>query len=395
MQEKAQMNEQLQLARRHVADFFQQRQDPRLPWRQERLSERIAELAEELGHSDAADPQAIHDAVLAAWFYPLGYYFDPQQPTDGARRALSAFGAPEAAELYRQLAAPHTPAAALLADAVAIATWLDEGAAELQLLEKELSSHAGATPDRTEWAQWRLQNLLNFRFASQAGRRLYQPLLSRRIQEYKNRLEKWVRSAADTPAAALPESEVEFADLNESPPIRLAQTYFRTVFRNHIHLSAIADNKAHIMISVNAILISVLISFASYRNLAETKPMVLLPVVIFLVTGLASLIAAVLSARPRVTALNSGPAAPADPAQQRRNLAFFGNFAGLSEARFLQLLSENLRDGSLLYGNLARDLYHLGRVLDHKYRYLSVAYNIFMVGLVATVVAFLAALWLG
>lgn len=394
MQEKTHIDEQLQLARRHVADFFQQRQDPRLPWRQERLSERVAELAAELAHTDGADPQAAHTAALAAWFYALGYYFDAQQPNDGARRALAAFGAPEAADLYRQLAAPQTPAAALLADAVGIATWLDEGAAELQLLEKELSSHTADAPDRMAWAQWRLQHLLNFRFATQAGRRLYQPLLSRRVQEYKSRLEKWVRSAAEAPAV-LAESEGEFAQLNESPPIRLAQTYFRTVFRNHIHLSAIADNKAHIMISVNAILISVLISFASYRNLAETKPMVLLPVVIFLVTGLASLIAAVLSARPRVTALNSGPAAPKDPAQLRRNLAFFGNFASLPEAQFLQLLSENLRDGSLLYGNLARDLYHLGRVLDHKYRYLSVAYNIFMVGLVATVVAFLAALWLG
>ena len=53
------------------------------------------------------------------------------------------------------------------------------------------------------------------------------------------------------------------------------------------------------MISVNAILISVVISILSYRNIPDTNPMVLLPVVIFLVTGLTSLIFAVLSIRPK------------------------------------------------------------------------------------------------
>ena len=52
-------------------------------------------------------------------------------------------------------------------------------------------------------------------------------------------------------------------------------------------------------------------------------------------------------------------------------------------------MEEVLQDSDLLYGNLVRDLYHLGKVLDKKYRYLTISYNIFMVGLIITVGLFL------
>lgn len=385
-------SDRLDQARRYVADFFQKRQNPRLVWRQESLSVRLEALTAALAQAEGCPPAEAEQARLAALFYPLGYSLDYQNPMAATQRELLAFGAPQAAEVITDVQAPTTQAAALLADALAIASWLDEDAPDLQLLEKDLVQ--GYASDRMEWAQWRMQLLLNLRFATPAARRQYQVLLAQRIKEQRNRLEKWTKNLLlpeGAPAVSATETEPEFGGLEELPPQRLAQTYFRTVFRNHIHLSAIADNKAHIMISVNAILISVLISFVSYRNLAETKPMVLLPVVIFLVTGLASLICAVLSARPRVNNLN--PSASADPEQLRRNLAFFGNFVALPEEQFTALLAQNLRDGSSLYGNLARDLYHLGRVLDLKYKYLSVAYNVFMVGLVATVGSFLLALW--
>jgi hypothetical protein len=52
-----------------------------------------------------------------------------------------------------------------------------------------------------------------------------------------------------------------------------------------------------------------------------------------------------------------------------------------------------LRDGELLYGNMVRDLYFLGKVLDKKYRYLTMSYNIFMIGFIATVITFLIAIF--
>ena len=67
----------------------------------------------------------------------------------------------------------------------------------------------------------------------------------------------------------------KFQMLERKQPTSGAQTFFRANYRNHINLSAIADNKANIMISVNAILISVIISALSYQNIPENNPAVL------------------------------------------------------------------------------------------------------------------------
>ena len=74
---------------------------------------------------------------------------------------------------------------------------------------------------------------------------------------------------------------------------------FRTSYRTHMELSAIADNKSNIMISINGIIISIII--ASISPKIDSNPWLLLPTSILLITCLLSLVYAVLSARPRVS----------------------------------------------------------------------------------------------
>lgn len=181
-----------------------------------------------------------------------------------------------------------------------------------------------------------------------------------------------------------------FVGLEKKIPQRAIQSFFRTNYRNHINLSAIADNKANIMISVNSILISVLITLLSYRNIGETNPSILLPVVLFLVSALCSLIFAVLAARPKITRLNSGTAIPD---LKSSNLVFFGNFVSLSLDDYEQAMDELFRDGAMLYGNMVRDMYFLGKVLDRKYRFLTVSYTVFMVGFIVSVLMFIVTLF--
>jgi hypothetical protein len=231
-----------------------------------------------------------------------------------------------------------------------------------------------------------LQELLSIRYATRAGQRHWQKAISLQLLEQKKRVEKLLRDQDNRLTTSMYQAEDDTFLIEAGIPVRAAQTYFRAVYRNHINLSAIADNKANIMISVNAILISVLITFLSYRNIAETQPMILLPVVLFLVTGLASLTFAVLSARPKVTKLNKTAAGGNATSS---GLAFFGNFVHLSLADFESAMSDQLQSSHLLYGAMVEDLYYLGKVLDKKYHYLSIAYNIFMVGLIVTVVLFL------
>ncbi len=182
-----------------------------------------------------------------------------------------------------------------------------------------------------------------------------------------------------------------FQGIERKKPLRAIQSFFRANYRNHISLSAIADNKANIMISVNSILISVLITILSYRNIGETHPGVLLPVIIFLVSGLASLIFAVLAARPKVTRMVKDGQLPD---LSKSSIIFFGNFVPLQLEEYEEAMDALFRDGELLYGNMVRDMYYLGQVLDKKYRYLTVSYTLFMVGFIASVLLFILTLFL-
>ena len=146
------------------------------------------------------------------------------------------------------------------------------------------------------------------------------------------------------------------------------------------------------MISVNAILVSVLISILSYRNLAEVNPFIMMPAIVFLVSGLISLVCAVLSARPRVTSLN-GEKKSID--EIKKNLVFYGNFVNLDLEKYEEGMNELYKDPQLMLSNMTRDMYYLGKVLDKKYRFLTISYNVFMLGFIVTVIMFLVGLFLG
>ena len=235
---------------------------------------------------------------------------------------------------------------------------------------------------KAEWAKLLLDEFLRIQLYTHAAQAQYQPILAQTIHRYRLEVEK--RVSKELGAGNL------FAELEKKAPVRGVQTYFRSNYRNHINLSAIADNKANIMIGINAILISVLITFLSYRNIGENQPQVLLPLIIFLASGLASLIFAVLAVRPKITMVNP-KGTTLDEA--KRNITFFGNFVTLDLDEYEAAMDEVFNDSSLLYGNMVRDLYFLGKVLEKKYRFLSMSYNIFMVGFIATVLSFVIALF--
>lgn len=85
----------------------------------------------------------------------------------------------------------------------------------------------------------------------------------------------------------------------EKRPDRGIETMFRTTSTNHVQLSAIADSKANIMISVNAIMVSVVVSILPRR--IEENPSLLIPTALFLTTSLLTIIFAILATRPNVT----------------------------------------------------------------------------------------------
>ena len=166
------------------------------------------------------------------------------------------------------------------------------------------------------------------------------------------------------------------------------QTMLRLASQNNLRLSEMADRKANILISVNAIIISVSISVL-FRKF-ETDPFLVVPTIIFLTSSVITIVLSILATRPTIT---GGKFSKEDIRAKKVNLLFFGNFYKASLEDFRWGMGIMMRDPEYLYGSLIKDVYFLGVVLGKKYRLLRIAYNIFMVGVVISVVAFTIAVF--
>ncbi len=164
---------------------------------------------------------------------------------------------------------------------------------------------------------------------------------------------------------------------------RGVETMYRTTYRTHVNLSSIADNKANIMLSINAIIVSISVS-TLVPNFSD-NPKLIAPTLLLLLVCLASIVFATLSTMPKVT---EGVFSREDIRQKRSNLLFFGNFYNMKMEDFHWGMQEMIKDSDFLYSSMTRDLYFLGKVLAKKYSYLRTCYRIFMYGLILSVIAF-------
>jgi predicted metal-dependent HD superfamily phosphohydrolase len=165
------------------------------------------------------------------------------------------------------------------------------------------------------------------------------------------------------------------------------QTSLRLTSENHLKLSDMADGKANILITVNAIIISVILSVLLRK--IEVEKHLAIPTFIFLAAAVVTIIVAIMATRPKVT---QGRFSREDVLNKRTNLLFFGNFYRQTLEEYTWAMGTMLNDPDYLYGSLVEDIYFLGVVLGRKYKLLRIAYNLFMIGIIISVAAFTIAI---
>jgi len=158
---------------------------------------------------------------------------------------------------------------------------------------------------------------------------------------------------------------------------RSADSLFRTIVGNHFRLSQMADNKAHIMITICAGIIGF-----SIKQLFD--PQLMYATATIILTSLVSLIFAVYSTMPKL-----GTQLSPDPKDPNFNVIFFSNFVHMPYEQFERQMEALIRDQRSIHQSLIKDLYSLGKVLDEKkYRYLRYCYQTFLAGLVLSAIVF-------
>ncbi|WP_187264357.1 Pycsar system effector family protein [Pontibacter beigongshangensis] len=161
------------------------------------------------------------------------------------------------------------------------------------------------------------------------------------------------------------------------------ETMFRTTMASHLQLSVIADSKANMMISVNAIIASIMIS--SFFNNFQDVPHLLLPSILLTVVCLLTVIFAIRSTRPNI----KNTAVP----EHKIDFLFFGDFVQLKPDSYREGIRNIMRDHNLLYNSMADNIYLQGLVLARKYRLLKLSYTVFAFGLGLVLISYIVA-WL-
>jgi predicted metal-dependent HD superfamily phosphohydrolase len=228
--------------------------------------------------------------------------------------------------------------------------------------------------------EWRDENIRMFR----NEHRFYTDYAKENWEEGKARnLKQLVKEKKNEKDIA--KKEALKAKYKQESPDRSVQTLYRVTLKNHLKLSDIADTKANILLSVNAIIISLVLANLLTKLDNPSNTYLIYPTFILILFSVASMILSVLATRPNVT---SGKFTKEDVEQKRVNLLFFGNFHKMKLEEYEWALQELVKDKEYVYSSLTKDLYYLGLVLNKKYKILRITYNIFMLGMIISVLAF-------
>lgn len=325
--------------------------------------------------------------LLAAWFHDTGYikaYAGHEEESKVfARSFLEKEGVEEA--LIRQVEAlidstrhgqmPGNLLEEILHDADYINIGKKRYFRKAELLRIEWEFFLDKYYTDREWAMVQEEFIIGTNFHTEYFRRKYGSRREKNIEKQRSILVKKNQKRK-----------------KESDPKRGTETMYRATYRNHINLSSIADQKANMMISINTIIMSIIITVVGSGFTFSEQSFVdsiryTIPICILLLGSLFSVIYAVLSARPNVTEKDVDKE---KIRQKKSSLLFFGNFSNMKLPDFIDNMQELMNSRELLYDNMTIDLYYLGLVLTRKYRLLRISYNVFMAGIILGVVAFIS-----
>lgn len=375
-------------AESYVTGLFKQKLPENLLYHNLSHTYEVAEISKELGEISNLSDSELEMLQVAAWFHDTGYIKKynghEEESLKYAREFMDGEEYDEKKQevverLIKSTIKGHRPNDMLeeiLHDADMAHIGRKRFFRKGELLRVELESYLDESYTELEWEKKQYQFLINNNFITKAGKKEYG---KRRVKNIKKQRKNIVKARKVTTRT------MTGKDLG-----RGIDTLYRANYRNHINLSAIADGKANMMISINTIMISVIVTLSG-ASLSVSQSYIIenlrftVPIFILLIGSLASVVFAVLSARPKVTAREIDIE---KVKEDEMSLLYFGNFLGIPKQQFVDYLNKLKADQERLYNSMSVDLYNLGQVLKEKYRLLTISYNIFMTGLTITVIAF-------
>ncbi len=353
----------------------------------------IVQACQEIGEAVGLKQADLQTVVLAAWFLHAGLVeSEPGRSVKIATEFLGSKNYPaesikKVVNCIQDVVPVQNPQSLLdevLCDAESLHLAKKKYFSKSELLRVEQEKVSGKPLADIEWMEYRVQALNTKPFHTAYAREEYGKRRSDNLvkaqEELREAMAKKENAVAKSDAKEV-KKELLKAKLEaaQKQPVKGVDGMFRIINRNNMTLNVLADRKANMLIHTNAIVLSITMSLL-VRNLGET-PFLIIPAILLVATCLTTIVISVHATRPRMYT---------PPASQRRitDLLFFGNFYKMDFKDYETGMNEVMSRGESLYGSLIQDAYNIGQVLGRKYQYIRAAYDVFMYGLILSVVSF-------
>ncbi|MEI9947020.1 MAG: Pycsar system effector family protein [Chitinophagaceae bacterium] len=389
-------------AREFATELFLNKVNKSVRYHNLEHTERVVLACEELADYYSLQPEDRVSVLIAAWFHDTGFSSGAEGHEEMSKRLATSFLQERNADasLIQKVGAcidatkmpqsPTTLIEQIICDADLFHLGSEDFKIRNEMLMRELVEHSKENLSKKKWRRKTIAFMENHKYFTDYGKRKLQPVKERHIEELKQhddnnndskkegKKEKKEDKMLNVFTEELKkETETKKRKEKDNQTERGISTVFRIMASNHANLSQMADSKANIMISVNSIILSVVVSVL-IRHLDENKYLIL-PTIMLVLVCVGTIIYAVKATRPNVS---QGTFTKEDIQLKKTNLLFFGNFHSMALPDYDWAMKEMLNDKDYLYSSMVKDLYFLGVVLAKKYKLLRISYNIFMYGLI-------------
>ncbi|WP_240723658.1 Pycsar system effector family protein [Flavobacterium sp. J27] len=367
----------------YIVDFFNKKLPAENYYHNLVHTKSVVELVKILAIEEECTEDELLLLLIAAWFHDVGYVEKAEGHEDVSVRialeflkekGLSRYQLDKIKELIRVTkisSPPNNLLGKIMKDADSGHVSFEEYFEVSEKLRKEISFKKRVEIDPLDWLEQNKKFLEDHLFFTDYAQKNWQF----KKEENKKRVQQKID---EIKSKANKRKQVKTG--------RGVETLFRVQLKNHIQLSAIADTKANILLSVNAIIISIALSNLIPKLDSPSNAFLVLPTFILMVFSVASVVLSVLSTRPKVSNVRVTQEMITN---KQANILFFGNFCKMSLNEFEWGINYLIENEDVLYNSLTKDFYFLGLVLERKYKLLRITYTVFMIGIVVSALAFI------
>jgi predicted metal-dependent HD superfamily phosphohydrolase len=384
----------------YVRTLFKQHNHANLVFHNLQHTLNVVERAHEIAAHYKMPDKELLELFIAAWFHDTGHLIsDPSNHEEKSVALMSEYLTSKATdeELVNKIAAliritkfppkPQSLQEQIICDADTYHFGLPEFKETNKAMKKELVLRNMNTMVM-DWEKNSVDLLEKHQFYTSYCIGLLQKGKEKNMRKLNKKINKDVEGINVSETLLMPEEEKDPVSKRKNSLVaRGIQTMLRLTSENHMELSRMADGKASILISVNAIIISVILSVLIRR--IEVERHLTIPTFLFLASSLTTIIIAIMATRPKIS---TGNFSREDILHKNTNLLFFGNFYRTQVSEYKWAMNTMMRDPDYLYSSLIMDIHQLGVVLAKKYKLIRLAYTVFTIGLFLSVIAFIVAI---